>query len=106
MQLTMKGISNNQTKVGLTLILLSLFSLQVIAGSGGDAFQGVFDDLISYAEGVPGQIIAFLTVAGVIVFSMVRPNLVGLGASVVVMIVLSQLQTIITTMLTAGLPVI
>lgn len=105
MQISLKGISKKQTKVGLTLLVLSLLSLQVLAGSGGDAFQGVFDDLISYAEGIPGQIIAFLTVAGVIIFSMVRPNLVGLGASIVVMIVLAQLQTIITTMLTAGLPV-
>lgn len=85
--------------------LLTLFAFQATAGSGGDMFQGVFDELISFAEGLPGQIIAFCSFAGVIIFSMVRPNLIGLGVSIVIMIVLSQLNAIITGMLQAGLPV-
>lgn len=85
--------------------LLTLFAFTAIAGSGGDMFQGVFDELISFAEGLPGQIVAFCSFAGVIIFSMVRPNLIGLGVSIVIMIVLSQLQAIITGMLQAGLPV-
>lgn len=98
-------LDSKTTFTGLLLIVFSLFTVSAMAGSGGDAFQGLFDELVAFAEGVPGQIIAFLSFAGVIVFSMVRPNLIGLGVSVVIMLVLAQLQTIITTMLTAGLPV-
>ncbi|MGR5096067.1 hypothetical protein ACPV5O_21065 [Vibrio maritimus] len=94
----------SQLRYALAFALLCASSL-VMAGSGGDAFQGVMDDLISFADGIPGQIVAFLTVAGVLIFSIVRPNLVGLGASIIVMVVLAQLNTIITTMLSAGLPV-
>ncbi|UJF20358.1 hypothetical protein L0B53_18735 (plasmid) [Vibrio sp. SS-MA-C1-2] len=87
------------------LSFFAVLSSTVIAGSGGDAFQGVFDDLAAFADGVPGQIIAFMTVAGVLMFSVVRPNLIGLGASILIMVVLAQLNTIITSMLTAGLPI-
>lgn len=109
MDLTMSNVNEHRINprtmlVGLAMVLMAMFATTVLAGSGGDAFQGVFDDLIGMAEGVPGQIIAFLSFSGTIVFSMVRPNLVGLGISVLIMVVLAQLQTIITSMLTAALP--
>ncbi|CAK2438720.1 hypothetical protein AB4559_08250 [Vibrio sp. 10N.222.51.C8] len=98
-------VDSKTTYLGLITFALMFFTVSAIAGSGGDAFQGLFDELVSFAEGVPGQIIAFCSFAGIIIFSMVRPNLIGLGVSVIIMLVLAQLQTIITTMLTAGLPV-
>ncbi|MEZ8028379.1 hypothetical protein [Enterovibrio norvegicus] len=76
------------------------------AGSGGQAFDDLYTDLVEMANGSPGKILAFLCIAGVLVFSVVRPNLVGLGASILIMLVLAKVASIIDAMLGAGLPMV
>ncbi|WP_299020966.1 hypothetical protein [uncultured Photobacterium sp.] len=95
-------------KVGTLMLFAMAFifgAMEATAGAGGAAFQGTYDMFAEMANGYPGQIVAFLTVCGVLFFSIVRPNLIGLGGSVIIMVVLAQLTGIISGMLDAGLPV-
>ncbi|MGR5159275.1 hypothetical protein [Vibrio owensii] len=100
--------ANKRNLIAATLVAF-LFGLMMtfdaMAGTGGQAFDNMYTNLVGMADGSPGKILAFLTICGVLFFSVVRPNLIGLGASVIIMVVLSEMASIIGDMVTAGLPV-
>ncbi|OBU22022.1 hypothetical protein CTM88_18070 [Photobacterium aquimaris] len=93
-------------KIALFTVFACMISTPAMAGTGGGAFEGSWDMLSELAMGYPGQILAFLTICGVLFFSVVRPNLIGLGGSVIIMVVLAQLKSIVNGFLDAGLPIL
>ncbi len=92
----------------LTVALAAMFAaggFDALAATGGfqDEFSGMWGEIKTLANGAPGKILIMLMVLGVVIFSTVKPNLLGFAGCVISILVLANAGDLIDNSLTASI---
>jgi len=89
--------------IGIAFALMGFEAFAAGQGGIGDSFEDFWLGLQSIATGAPGKSLMLMMVIMVVVFSTVKPNLVGFCGCIVSVLVLANATTIIEAGLGANL---
>jgi hypothetical protein len=85
------------------ILFLSLFGFDVMAGTGGTAFDGFYAEVAGWLTGAPGKTIMVLMFLGSAFYSVIEPNFIRAAAAAIFGLILANATEMIEAFLSATL---